>query len=111
MIDVVRNLRLAIALVLLCTAASTLAQETDSKIERDDSTVTYPSAYFQQFAPVSVNDMLIQIPGIDRVLDADLGKRMNPDESLTAEWDDFEIDIYNFNIFIYYIKYINWRLL
>lgn len=30
----------------------------------DDSTVTYPSSYFAQFQPYSVNDMLDRIPGI-----------------------------------------------
>ena len=34
----------------------------------DDSTVTYPSSYFSQFAPVSVRDMLDRIPGIDLAL-------------------------------------------
>jgi outer membrane receptor protein involved in Fe transport len=31
----------------------------------DDSTVTYPASYFDQYRPYSVNDMLARIPGID----------------------------------------------
>lgn len=48
-----------------------IAQQDSS--QEEDSTVTYPASYFEQFSPVSVNDMLNQIPGIDRILDADLG--------------------------------------
>lgn len=31
----------------------------------EDSTVTYPASYFDQYQPFSVNDMLVRIPGID----------------------------------------------
>ena len=48
-----------------------IAQQDSS--QEEDSTVTYPASYFEQFSPVSVSDMLNQIPGIDRILDADLG--------------------------------------
>ncbi|MCB1666299.1 MAG: TonB-dependent receptor plug domain-containing protein [Pseudomonadales bacterium] len=41
--------------------------------EPDNSTLTYPAAYFAEFEPVSVNDMLNQIPGISLALDANNG--------------------------------------
>ncbi|MCB1649933.1 MAG: TonB-dependent receptor plug domain-containing protein [Pseudomonadales bacterium] len=39
----------------------------------DNSTLRYPAAYFAEFEPVSVNDMLNQIPGISLALDANSG--------------------------------------
>lgn len=39
----------------------------------EDSTVTYDAVFFEQFAPVSVRDMLERIPGISLVLQADRG--------------------------------------
>lgn len=50
-----------------------VAQQTTNESGEEDSTVTYPASYFEQFSPVSVNDMLNQIPGIERILDANLG--------------------------------------
>ncbi|NKB35412.1 MAG: TonB-dependent receptor plug domain-containing protein [Pseudomonadales bacterium] len=38
------------------------------EITGTDSTVTYPASYFSQYSPVSVNDMLERIPGIDLAL-------------------------------------------
>jgi len=52
-----------------------MAQANSSEREDEDSTITYPATYFEQFSPVSVNDMLNQIPGIERVLQADPGSR------------------------------------
>ena len=34
----------------------------------ENSNVTYPSAYFAEYAPITVNDMLNRIPGINLVL-------------------------------------------
>ena len=53
---------------LLLSSLAT-AQQLEGETGSDDSTVTYPAAYFAQFAPVSVNDMLDRIPGIELVLD------------------------------------------
>ncbi len=39
-----------------------------SQSSNDDSTVTYPSAYFAEYVPITVNDMLNRIPGINLVL-------------------------------------------
>lgn len=36
----------------------------EQSITEDDATVTYPSAYFAQYAPVSAKDMLDRIPGV-----------------------------------------------
>ena len=44
-------------------SAHALAQSTE-----DNSTVNYPSDYFAQYAPTTVNDMLNRIPGINLVL-------------------------------------------
>jgi len=48
---------------LLFTAAQANSQEIEPA-SSDDSTVTYPASYFEQFQPYSVNDMLDRIPGI-----------------------------------------------
>ncbi|WP_339859813.1 TonB-dependent receptor plug domain-containing protein [Pseudohongiella acticola] len=39
-----------------------------SQSSNDDSTITYPSAYFAEYVPITVNDMLNRIPGINLVL-------------------------------------------
>ena len=52
---------------------SSLAQTSTEPSQSTDSTVTYPAAYFAEFEPVSVNDMLNQIPGIGLALDANAG--------------------------------------
>ncbi|HBW83477.1 MAG TPA: hypothetical protein DEF79_05495, partial [Gammaproteobacteria bacterium] len=41
----------------------------------EDSTVIYPAGYFTQFFPVSANDMLSRIPGIDLALRGGRGGR------------------------------------
>ncbi|MDA1369504.1 MAG: TonB-dependent receptor [Proteobacteria bacterium] len=53
---------------------ATLLAQSDSQSGSDVSTVTYPAAYFAQFAPVSVTDMLDRIPGINLVLDTTQGQ-------------------------------------
>ena len=52
-------------LLILPIQSTVLGQEADAAA---DSTVTYPASYFAQFSPVSVNDMLDRIPGIELVL-------------------------------------------
>ncbi|MBT8145580.1 MAG: outer membrane beta-barrel protein [Gammaproteobacteria bacterium] len=41
----------------------------------NESTITYPSTYFTQYAPVSVNDMMSRIPGIGLALEDDQASR------------------------------------
>ncbi|GIT20897.1 MAG: hypothetical protein CM1200mP40_05790 [Gammaproteobacteria bacterium] len=52
-------------LLILPIQSTVLGQEADAAA---DSTVTYPASYFAQFSPVSVNDMLDRIPGIELAL-------------------------------------------
>jgi outer membrane receptor for ferrienterochelin and colicins len=56
-------LALCMAAALL-TLSSNLAVAQDQPTTGDDSTVTYPASYFDQYDPFSVNDMLDRIPGI-----------------------------------------------
>ncbi|MEQ8955299.1 MAG: TonB-dependent receptor, partial [Gammaproteobacteria bacterium] len=56
-------LRLTLPLILL-SAGELLAQNQVG----DDSTVTYQSDYFAQFSPLTVNDMLDRVPGIDLIV-------------------------------------------
>ncbi|MDX1491659.1 MAG: TonB-dependent receptor plug domain-containing protein [Pseudohongiellaceae bacterium] len=37
-------------------------------IDENNSSVTFPSTYFSEFAPITVNDMLNRIPGIDLII-------------------------------------------
>jgi outer membrane receptor for ferrienterochelin and colicin len=58
----------SIALALgMCLATATAAQQqpdiTDDNL--DDTTVTFPASYFDQYSPVSVNDMVNVIPGVN----------------------------------------------
>lgn len=65
---------------VLCVSAipQSFAQSSTNPTQSTDSTVTYPAAYFAEFEPVSVNDMLNQIPGISLALDANAGgSRLN----------------------------------
>ncbi len=52
----------AIALASAVQAGTLMAQ--DAPVTDNDSTVTYPASYFEQFDPFSANDMLDRIPGI-----------------------------------------------
>lgn len=36
--------------------------------DAEDSTVTFPSTYFSEYAPLTVNDMVNRIPGIELIL-------------------------------------------
>ena len=47
----------------------------DTGLVEDDSTVVYPADYFDQFYPVSANDMLSRIPGIELALRGGRGGR------------------------------------
>ncbi len=51
------------------TLQAAVAQNADQTADGDDSTLTYPADFFAQYSPVSVNDMLDRIPGIQLVLD------------------------------------------
>ncbi len=54
---------------LLMSSSLVSSQEPDE----DDSTATYPAAYFSEYAPLTVNDMLNRIPGIDLILQQQSG--------------------------------------
>jgi outer membrane receptor for ferrienterochelin and colicin len=55
--------RIFIAILLLLIAPAILGQETDA--ETADSTVVYGAEFFAQYNPVTANDMLERIPGLD----------------------------------------------
>jgi outer membrane receptor for ferrienterochelin and colicins len=57
------SLILTISALTLLKSSIVLAQNTPTTA--DDSTVTYPAAYFEQYEPFSVSDMLDRIPGIN----------------------------------------------
>lgn len=58
-------------LLFLAVFVSTFAQAQVNESAANDSTVTYSAQFFDQYSPVSVNDMLDRIPGIDSVLTVD----------------------------------------
>lgn len=64
-----------LTILLLMTSGELAAQETGI----DDSTFVYPASYFSEFSPVTVNDMLDRIPGIDLILTADASSRFSRD--------------------------------
>ena len=59
------NYPLASAISLALTISSHSLNAQAPSTSADDSTVTYPSAYFDQYEPFSVSDMLDRIPGIN----------------------------------------------
>lgn len=52
-------------LLVICLANQSQAQDEEAAGVADDSTVTYPAAYFAEYSPVSVNDMINVIPGVN----------------------------------------------
>lgn len=60
---IVRNLSLC---AVLLTGHTAVAQ--NQPTTSDDSTITYPASFFDQYQPYSVNDMLARIPGINVAL-------------------------------------------
>ena len=50
-----------------------MAQDSAAEGGEEESNVNYPAAFFSQFNPVSVDDMLSRIPGIELVLDTSRG--------------------------------------
>ena len=63
----VSSILTAVALLaLLASSLSARAQQVpEPENVSDDSTIVYPASYFAEFLPVSVNDMLNRIPGIN----------------------------------------------
>jgi outer membrane cobalamin receptor len=53
---------------VLFASMSPLASAQDQPTTDENSTVTYPASFFEQYQPYSVNDMLIRIPGINLAL-------------------------------------------
>jgi len=58
------RLSLSIAFISLGLMSS-LSIAQDQPVTDEDSTVTYPAAFFAQYSPFSANDMLDRIPGIN----------------------------------------------
>ena len=66
--------RLAIAALLLSFYLPAGAQQIPGPEDAtDDSTIVYPASYFAEFLPVSVNDMLNRIPGINLAIRSNRG--------------------------------------
>ncbi|PCH58969.1 MAG: hypothetical protein COC19_07975, partial [SAR86 cluster bacterium] len=72
---------LATSINLLLMSAG-FAQDTQS--ENADSTIIYDGAFFEQYAPITVSDMLDRIPGIGLVLDTDTFGQSNSTRGLGA---------------------------
>lgn len=60
----------AVSLGMFVVAVASHAQNADSA---EDSTVTYPAAYFEQWAPVTAQDMINRIPGVGSVTGNNFG--------------------------------------
>lgn len=53
---------------LVCLASITFAGLTQAQESSDDnSTITFPASYFTEFAPITINDMLDRVPGIELI--------------------------------------------
>ncbi len=63
------------ALVLPVQLAAEQPQLLPQEDPADDSTIVYPASYFEEFFPVSANDMLNRIPGIGLALRGNRGGR------------------------------------
>jgi len=61
----------AVFSVLLLSSSAMLAQEAGES----DSTVVYPSSYFEQWAPVTAQDMINRIPGVGSATGGNFGSR------------------------------------
>tara|TARA_B100001057_G_scaffold484670_1_gene563117 strand:+ start:1105 stop:3216 length:2112 start_codon:yes stop_codon:yes gene_type:complete len=64
-----------LSLFFLMNLAMAEIPSTHKSAGDEDSTVIYPAGYFTQFFPVSANDMLSRIPGIDLALRGGRGGR------------------------------------
>lgn len=64
-----KSLRLIfVSLCFVPALASSIVSAQDST--SGDTTVNYPAAFFAQFTPLTVNDMLDRVPGIDLILNS-----------------------------------------
>ena len=63
----------AVLFLLLLSPVVVGAQDNAAQNSEEESTVNYPAAFFSQYNPVSVDDMLSRIPGIELVLDTSRG--------------------------------------
>ncbi len=74
--------KLCVFTTILFIAAGATAQE---QVD-ENSTVTYPAAYFDQYGPLTVNDMLDRVPGIDMILQQNFSSSFDGgDRGLGAE--------------------------
>lgn len=58
-----------VCLLLQFSLQNVVAQQASE----EDSTVTYPASYFAEYGPLTVNDMLDRVPGIELILEGDIG--------------------------------------
>ena len=56
------------SLLTICLVSNSMAQQESQQAADEDSNVTYPADYFDEFNPLTVNDMLDRVPGIDLIL-------------------------------------------
>lgn len=57
-----------VAIALTMALGKTVQAQSESDAALNNSTVTYPAAYFAEYSPVSVNDMVNVIPGINMAM-------------------------------------------
>ena len=64
------------SLLAICLVSNSMAQQEAQQQEPEEgSTVTYLANYFAEFNPLTVNDMLDRVPGIDLILNGGGGSR------------------------------------
>ncbi len=63
----INRVQLGFTLLLTLTFSSGALAQTASG---DNSTVTYAASYFNEFSPLTVNDMLDRVPGIDLIINS-----------------------------------------
>lgn len=75
---------LSMSLIALGVAAALAAPFAFSQESAENSTVVFPASYFTAFAPVTVNDMLDRIPGIQLILQTGSPSNSDGDRGLGA---------------------------
>ncbi|MBT7678270.1 MAG: TonB-dependent receptor plug domain-containing protein [Gammaproteobacteria bacterium] len=69
MIEKVLRRVLSVSLLAVCLISSAMAQQDVQQETDENSNVTYSANYFAEFNPLTVNDMLDRVPGIDLILE------------------------------------------
>lgn len=60
--------KLSVLSLTIASASQSLAQQTEVDAAVDESTIVYKADFFDEYSPVSVNDMIDRIPGIGLAL-------------------------------------------